>query len=290
MPDNRTIDELSLEELEALLEQRRRIERARQFAQNAERHHFRPVAVLPSENMGTKTRVTKKPRRLRDRALLFIEIAAVAALAAILVGSLTNLETLNQEVLQTRAATPAAITDPATQELPASPFPPSKTISELPGSSFPPEPAPPALGLRLPAIAALPVPTQGPRSPTRIVIPAIKVDWPVVEGDGWEELKQGIGHHAGSANPGERGNMVLSGHNDVYGEPFRDLEIIEIGKEVLVYAGANAFRYVIKAKRVVAPTDLSPLDPSRTPIVTLITCTPYRIDTMRLIVIGELTS
>lgn len=163
-------------------------------------------------------------------------------------------------------------------------------MSELPGSSFPPEPAPPALGLRLPALAVIPVPTPGPRSPTRIVIPAIQVDWPVVEGDGWEELKQGIGHRVGSANPGERGNRVLSGHTDVYGEPFRDLEIIEIGKEVFVYAGPNAFRYVIKAKRVVPPTDLSPLEPSRTPIVTLITCTPYRIDTMRLIVIAEWSS
>ena len=290
MPDHRTPDELSLEELEALLEQRRRIERARQFAENAEGRRFHPVTVLPSGNTGTRTRVTNKPKRLRDRVLLLVEIAAVVALAAVVVGSLTNLDTLNQEVLQSRAAAPTAVTDPAAQELPASPFPPSQTLSELPGSSFPPEPAPPALGLRLPAIAALPVPTPGLRSPTRIVIPAINVDWPVVEGDGWEELKQGIGHHAGSANPGERGNLVLSGHNDVYGEPFRDLEIIEIGKEVLVHAGANAFRYIIKAKRVVAPTDLSPLEPSRSPIVTLNTCTPYRIDTMRLIVIGELAS
>lgn len=84
--------------------------------------------------------------------------------------------------------------------------------------------------------------------------------------------------------------MVLPGHNDVYGEPFRDLEIIEIGIEVLVYAGANVFRYVIQTKRVAPPTDLSPLASSRTPIVTLIPCTPYRMDTMRLVVIGELTS
>jgi sortase A len=89
-------------------------------------------------------------------------------------------------------------------------------------------------------------------------------------------------------NPGERGNLILSGHNDVYGEPFRDLEKLEIGKDVLVHAGATSFRYVVKAKRVVVPTDLSPLASSKNPIVTLITCTPYRVDTHRLIVIGEL--
>ena len=257
---------------------------------SSEGRSFRPVTVLPSEITDVKPRVTKKRGRLRDRALLFVEMAAVLGLAAIIVGSLTNLESLNREVIEQRAATPNVTLYGVNEELPASPFPPASSLSELPGSSFPPEPAPPALGLRLPAIAAIPVPTPGPRSPTRIVIPVIKLDWPVVEGDGWEELKQGIGHHAGTANPGERGNMVLSGHNDVYGEPFRDLEVIEIGKEVLVYTGPNAYRYIIKAKRVVAPTDLSPLEPSRIPIVTLITCTPYRIDTMRLIVIAELAS
>jgi sortase A len=101
-------------------------------------------------------------------------------------------------------------------------------------------------------------------------------------------LKQGIGHRIGTANPGERGNLVLSGHNDVYGEPLRDLEKLEMGKEVTVYAGSTAYRYVVKSKRVVAPTDLSPLNAARNPIVTLITCTPYRVDTHRLIVVGEL--
>ena len=139
----------------------------------------------------------------------------------------------------------------------------------MPGSSFPPEAAPPALGIRLQAVAAVPVPTPGPRSPTRIVIPAISVDWPVVEGDSWDELKQGIGHRVGSANPGERGNLVLSGHDDVYGEPFRDLEKLEVGKDVLVYAGGTSFRYVIKARRVVAPNDLSVLTSSKNPVITL---------------------
>jgi len=219
-----------------------------------------------------------------------IEVLAVLGLLAIIVGSLTSLQTLNQEVSQARAATPNAtvLNGTGDQQLPGSSFPPSNPLRELPGSSFAPEAAPPALGVRLQAVAALPIPTPGPRSPTRIVIPAINVDWPIVQGDGWEELKQGIGHRVGSVNPGERGNMILSGHNDVYGEPFRDLEKLDIGKEVFVHAGSTVFRYIIKAKRVVVPTDLSVLAPSKDPIVTLITCTPYRVDTHRLVLIGEL--
>ncbi len=287
MPDQRTVDELSLEELEELVQQRRRIERARRFAELGEGQRFRPVTVLPAEQEQRPWKKLKV-RTLRDRALFAIEIVAMLALVVVIGSSLFNLQALNREVVQALTVTPAPSSNFGGQQLPGSSFPPSNPSSELPGGSSPPEPAPQALGIRLQSVAAIPVPTPGPRSPTRLVIPAINIDWPVVEGDGWEELKQGIGHRVGSANPGERGNMVLSGHNDVYGEPFRDLEKLEVGKEVQVYTGSNAFRYVIKAKRVVEPNDMSVLVTSKTPIITLITCTPYRVDTHRLIVIGEL--
>ncbi|MCL4393403.1 MAG: sortase [Chloroflexi bacterium] len=293
MADKRTVDELSLEELEAVVERRRRIERARTFAESTPGRGFRPVTVLREDDhpRGVARARSMRLKTWRERVLLAVEIMAVLGLIAIIVGSLTNLQTLNQEVIQAHDATPDATNAAslaAAQELPGSSFPPASESSELPGSSFPPEPAPPALGVRLQAVAALPVPTPGPRSPTRIVISAIDVDWPVVEGDSWDELKQGIGHRVGSANPGERGNLVLSGHDDVYGEPFRDLEKLNVGSEVLVYAGGTSFRYVVKARRVVAPSDLSVLAASKSPVITLITCTPYRVDTSRLVVIGEL--
>ena len=251
------------------------------------------MTVLPDETEQTAFPQTtaKKVKRLRDRALLAIEILAVLGLVAIIIGSLTNLQTLNDEAVQAKDATPNATFVSASgtgQDLPGSSFPPQNQASELPGSSFPPDAAPPALGIRLQAVAAVPVPTPGPRSPTRIVIAGISIDWPVVEGDSWDELKQGIGHRVGSANPGERGNLVLSGHDDVYGEPFRDLEKLEVGKDVLVYAGGTSFRYVIRARRVVAPSDLSVLMSSKSPVITLITCTPYRVDTNRLVLIGDL--
>jgi sortase A len=294
MPDNRSVDDLSLEELEALVVQRRRIERARQFAADASGRGFRPVTVMPTNRetqVSSPTASRRKARTLRDGILFIVEIAAVLGLIVIIVGSLSSLQTLNQEVVAQVRATPNP-TQPGQAalggELPGSSYPPASSQAELPGGSAPPELAPPALGVKLQSVASLPIPTPGPRSPTRIVIPALNLDWPVVQGDSWDELKQGIGHRVGSVNPGERGNLVLSGHNDVYGEPFRDLEKLEVGKEVLVYAGSTLYKYIIKAKRIVSPTELSPLAPSQTPIVTLITCTPYRVDTHRLIVIGEL--
>jgi sortase A len=120
------------------------------------------------------------------------------------------------------------------------------------------------------------------------VIPSLGVDWPIVAGDSWEELKRGVGHHVGTANPGERGNMVLAGHNDVFGEVFKDLEALKNGDEVQVYAGGRIFKYQVRAKRIVKPDDLSVLAPTRESVVTLITCHPYLVDTHRLVVIAQL--
>ncbi len=175
MTDKRTVDDLSLQELELIVEQRRRVERARQFAQSDTTRRFRPVTVMPSEQAPTQkeTNEKKKPRSLRDKLLFVIEVMAVVGLLTIIVSSFSNLQTLNQEVSQARSATPNGTASIGTGnlELPGSSFPPSNPLLELPGSSFAPEAAPPALGLQLIAVAALPVPTPGPRSPTRIVYP-----------------------------------------------------------------------------------------------------------------------
>ena len=84
--------------------------------------------------------------------------------------------------------------------------------------------------------------------------------------------------------------MVISGHNDVYGEIFRHLEDVNIGDEVVVYTGDTPYRYLVVAKMVVEPTEVSLLEPTPSATLTLITCHPYMIDTHRLVVIAELAN
>lgn len=298
--DERRLGDLSLEELEAVVEERRRLERARQFADPDPDTRFHPITIEPFDDTSPWSRRAARKhlrrarkRNWRDRLLLLVEVGAAVGLVAIILGSLGNLQTLNQEVVQAQRAsrTPSAAqaTTTAGVELPGSSFPPADAgLSELPGSSFPPEPLPAALGVDVEGPPSLPPPTPGPHSPTRLVISKLAIDWPIVEGDGWEELKRGVGHHIGSADPGERGNMVLSGHDDVYGEVFKDIDQLAVGDLVLVYAGGHAFRYEVRARRVVSPSELSVLYPTREPVVTLITCTPYRVDTQRLVVVAQL--
>lgn len=291
--DSRRVSDLSLEELEAVVEEKRRIERARAFVEADETRRFSPITVQPGRGKQKKRR-----RGWRDSILFLVEVAAVVGLIAIIGAALLNLQALNQEVAAAiqgdRAQGDAQpITNvaavPAQQlgELPGSSYPPL-VAGELPGSSFPPEALPASIGVAVQQVTPLPPPTTGLESPTRIVIPALGIDWPIVAGDSWEELKRGVGHHPGSANPGERGNMILSGHNDVFGEVFKDLEALKNGDEVQVYAGGRMFKYQVRAKRIVLPSELTVLNPTRESIVTLITCHPYRVDTHRLVVIAQL--
>jgi len=79
------------------------------------------------------------------------------------------------------------------------------------------------------SVVNVPAPTPSAEQAIRIQIPALSVDAPVVQGDGWEQLKKGVGQHLGSANPGEWSNVVLSAHNDIFGELFRDLDRLRPG-------------------------------------------------------------
>lgn len=290
--DARPVSEIPLEELETIVAERKRIERARAFSEADETRRFAPITVEPNEK--------KKRRRRgwRDNILLAVEVLAVIGLIVIIGAAALNLQALNQEVIAAVRGTqnPAdalpvtnvsAVPAAAAGDLPGSSFAPSNG-SELPGASFPPEALPASIGVNVQQAPALPPPTPGLQSPTRIVVPAIGVDWPIVPGDSWDQLKLGVGHHAGSANPGERGNMILSGHNDVFGEVFKDLEALKDGDEIHVFAGGKMFKYQVRAKRIVTPGELSVLQPTRESVVTLITCHPYRVDTHRLIVIAQL--
>jgi len=255
----------------------------------SEAARFRSISMAPLSGQPEKLGRAAPPEqergrwslaRLRDSALLILEVAALIGLVVVLVGSLANLRFLNEEVAQAREGGPLPTPTPLVQ------------ITVLPGSSSPPSqvsniPAP-YRDLVQP-LAPIPIPTPGPQAATRIVIPAIDVDAQVVEGDDWEQLKKGVGHHISSANPGERGNCVLSGHNDVFGEVFRRLEDLELEDEVIAYTGVQPYRYVVKAKRIVEPTEVSVMYPTTNPVLTLITCHPYLVDTHRLVVVAELS-
>jgi sortase A len=169
-------------------------------------------------------------------------------------------------------------------------LPSGHTPPTSPGGAAPNDDEVPAnLRPLMQSFQSLAIPTRGPEQPLRLDLPSLgKINLTVVEGDGWEQLKQGVGHHIGSANPGTAGNVVLSAHDDIYGEPFRDLDRLKPGDEAILYTATQKFFYRVVTVQLVDPTDVSIMGPTVRPTLTLISCYPYMVDTQRIVVTAEL--
>lgn len=130
-----------------------------------------------------------------------------------------------------------------------------------------------------------PTPVTVERAPpaTRLVIPTLAIDAPVVEvaitNNTWDVsgLTYEIAHLGGTANPGEKNNMVLAGHVTLKrgAGPFLHLESLEPGDMAIVYAEEQAYTYRVMSKRYVGLTDVSVAYPTSDPILTLLTCTNW---------------
>ena len=109
-----------------------------------------------------------------------------------------------------------------------------------------------------------------------------------MQGDGWEQLKKGVGQHVGTVNPGQKGNLVLSAHNDVFGEIFRELDLIKPGDEIILSTSQQSYIYVVRQTQVVEPTRVDVMAPTGDAVLTLISCYPYLVDNQRIVVTATL--
>jgi sortase A len=222
-----------------------------------------------------------------DPLLLGVEVVAVLGLLFVLFNGVNLIRELNQEVA-------AAIEQPTLTPTPligVVVLPSGHTPPNSPGGARPNEAEiPEHLRPLVQSLADIPLPTPGPEQATRIQIPAIDIDAPVVQGDGWEQLKKGVGQHIGTANPGEKGNVVLSAHNDIFGEIFRELDRLETGDEVVVYTNQRSYTYIVSQSRIVEPTMVEVMKSTSQPTVTLISCYPYLVDNQRIVVTARLQS
>ena len=105
----------------------------------------------------------------------------------------------------------------------------------------------------------------------RLEIPKIKLDAMVLEGVSNAELSKGPGHMEETPIPGEAGNSVITAHRDTF---FRHIFELKAGDEILVRRNGETLRYQVTSKKIVDPNDVSVLEPTPDPQLTLITCYP----------------
>lgn len=122
-------------------------------------------------------------------------------------------------------------------------------------------------------------------------IPAIGQRLPIHHGTDESVLQRAVGHLAGSSLPvgGASTHCVLSSHRGLPGARlFTDLDQLEAGDRFAIHVLGETLTYEVDQMRVVLPTDLSPLQIEEgRDLCTLVTCTPYGINTHRLLVRGH---
>ena len=124
-----------------------------------------------------------------------------------------------------------------------------------------------------------------------IEIPKIKVSLPIYHGTDEGILQIAVGHIEGSSLPvgGPGTHAVLSGHRGLpSAKLFTNLDELVVGDEFLIRVLDETLTYEVDQIRIVEPDDLSDLEIEEDKdLCTLVTCTPYGINTHRLLVRGH---
>ena len=285
---NKPPEVLTVEELRRLLVEKRwearqiRLERFRRTERIIEPFAEGELPDRPAARTGEAAPQVKSPHQVwMDRVMAGVETLCILILFGLMLNGASLLRRFNQEVA-------VALQQPVLEPTPlisAVVLPEGHTPPNAPGGAQPNEgEIPEHLRPLVQSLANLPIPTPGSQQAVRIQIPVINVDAPVVQGDGWEQLKRGVAQHVGTPDPGENGNIVLSGHNDVYGEVFRYLERLMPGDIVIVFTVQLQYTYVITGTQIVEPTQVEVMDPTPNPTLTLISCHPYLVDNHRIVV------
>ncbi|MFJ8823870.1 class E sortase [Streptomyces sp. NPDC102467] len=165
---------------------------------------------------------------------------------------------------------------------------PVATASPSPVSGAPAESSPPS-----------PVAYKDGKPFAVMYIPRLGFTWnkPVLEDTKVGTLKRGLGHYAGTAQLGQKGNFAVAGHRRTYGDPFKDFPKLGPGDAVVLTDGTTWFTYRIDTKPYrTLPSDVAVIDsvprksgydePGR--YLTLTTCEPEWGHSHRLIVWAHL--
>ena len=106
-----------------------------------------------------------------------------------------------------------------------------------------------------------------------LYIPKLDRDLPIIEGTNPEELDRGVGHYLGTAFPGQKDQIVLSGHRDTV---FRNFDQLVIGDTFVLKLPYGTFEYEIFDTEIVSADDTTVIR-STAPeeILTVTTCYPF---------------
>jgi sortase A len=106
----------------------------------------------------------------------------------------------------------------------------------------------------------------------RIEVHRLGVSVVVVEGTDESALQHAAGHIAGTALPGQPGNVGIAGHRDTFFRPLRNIKRDDM---ITLTTLHGEYLYRVVSTRIVRPSNVAVLNPDGNEILTLVTCYPF---------------
>ena len=200
---------------------------------------------------------------------------SVALVALLLAGCTTETAAVRETaipVVSPATSRPATTTTAPTATIAADTAPPQANAPSLPVPQTPPAPD-----------AIEPVVALG-----TIEIPRIGLNTSLFEGITLTTFDRGPGHWPGSALPGAMGNVVVGGHRTSKSRPFRHLEQLAPGDEVIFTTDAGRYVYHVMRTEIVTPDAMWIIDQTEAYTATLFSCNPVGSTKERIVVFLEL--
>ena len=233
--------------------------------------------------MGHASTLKRPPRR---RAV-FSWLRSVTVAAAAAVAGLVGLDAVGRPAAapMLRASFVAAPVTPDVRLEPAA-------------APVAPPPAPVAAAApAAPAAARKPVKVPSdPYAAEKIVqigtlrIPKLGVDQRLMQGITLRNIDHGPSHWPGTALAGESGNMVVAGHRVTHSKPFRNIDQLKPGDEIIVTTHGRQAIYRTASTFVVSPDRTEIADPTPTPMLTMFACHPPGSARQRIVVRADLAT
>lgn len=131
----------------------------------------------------------------------------------------------------------------------------------------------------------------------RISVPKINLKDVTVKVNS-NEFEESLAHMPGTALPGERGNIFISGHSSISNvfqskknrAFFVNLTNVKKGDEILVEAMGQTYKYTVEGLKIVNPSEVGVINPpdEMGRYISLMTCVPPGFNTRRLVVLAKL--
>ena len=120
------------------------------------------------------------------------------------------------------------------------------------------------------------------------LIPRIGASYTIVQGDDDLSLQKGPGHYPDTAFPGLGRTVAIAGHRTTYLAPFRHIDALAPGDQIIVEMPYGRFTYVVQFHRIVAPTALWVTHDVGYERLVLSACNPLYSAAQRIIVFARL--